>query len=670
MNAKVVFRLALAGATVGTLLVSAVAGSAGADPAPAGGAPGCDPLDEAHCLLPFPSDWFTVRDRKSATGRRVNISPEMMPKNTKGVPIDPTEFNRNDGFSPGSPILANIPGLDLGRTGAAPITDMARSLRGDAPILLINTRTGRRHPYWAELDSNATDPRRKVLIVRPAKRLAEGTRYVVALRNLRDAEGQPVEPGPAFRAMLGRRPPADPRLRERWLSLRPALGQLRRAGVGTSGLYLAWDFTTTSTRNLTERMLHMRDEAFGRLGTAAPKITIAEVRNTTPEQDPRIARRVRGWIDVPGYLDRPGGPPGSRLNYGPDGLPEPPAGSVQQAVFQCNIPHRAFSEGAARPLLFGHGLLGNETAVDGDPVKAAAAEHNVVVCGTSFLGLSADDLLFLLSITEDLSRFPAIPDRMQQAYLNFLFLGRAMIHRAGLAELPAFRDDGGKALLDRGRPLTYAGYSLGGIQGAALTAIAQDYRRALLGVPAANFSTLVHRSKLFAPFHQGIGNNYPDRLEHQVMFAAAQSLWDRGEANGYIGHLVRDPLPRTPRKQVLLHEAFGDHQVANVATEVEARSLGIPVHRPALAPGRSPDVTPLWGIRSIPRSPYRGSALIVWDSGTPAPPPGNIPPTAGHDPHNDTGNTPIARQQGFEFLVGGLVVDVCEGKPCVATPSG
>ncbi len=117
-----------------------------------GGSTPCDTLDPKQCLLPFPNDYFTVSDPSTATGRRVNFSVEAMPKNAAGVPIDPTEWNRNDGFSPGSAILAFVPGLDLGRTGAASQTDLGRSLLADAPIVLLDTATNRRVPYWAELD--------------------------------------------------------------------------------------------------------------------------------------------------------------------------------------------------------------------------------------------------------------------------------------------------------------------------------------------------------------------------------------------------------------------------------------------------------------------------------------------------------------------------------------
>ena len=41
---------------------------------------------------------------------------------------------------------------------------------------------------------------------------------------------------------------------------------LGEAGIAKSDLYLAWDFTVASERNLSERMLHIRDDAFAQLG--------------------------------------------------------------------------------------------------------------------------------------------------------------------------------------------------------------------------------------------------------------------------------------------------------------------------------------------------------------------------------------------------------------------
>jgi hypothetical protein len=77
---------------------------------------GCDPLDPSHCRYPFPSDWFARRvdlrfENPTPTGRRVRLDPRAMPRNVFGKPVDPTEWNRNDGFSPGQLIVAFVPGI-------------------------------------------------------------------------------------------------------------------------------------------------------------------------------------------------------------------------------------------------------------------------------------------------------------------------------------------------------------------------------------------------------------------------------------------------------------------------------------------------------------------------------------------------------------------------------
>ena len=81
-----------------------------------------------QCLTPFPDDFFTTPDPSRPTGHRLNYSRDMMPVNVMGVHVDPTDINRSDGFSPGSSIIVRVPGIDLAQTGAAPITDIARSL--------------------------------------------------------------------------------------------------------------------------------------------------------------------------------------------------------------------------------------------------------------------------------------------------------------------------------------------------------------------------------------------------------------------------------------------------------------------------------------------------------------------------------------------------------------
>ena len=122
---------------------------------------------------------------------------------------------------------------------------------------------------------------------------------------------------------------------------------------------------------------------------------------------------------------------------------------------------------------------------------------------------------------QDLSRFPTLVDHVQQGYLGFLLLGRAMIHPDGLSKDPAFQ---GK--LDPSA-LYYDGNSQGGIYGGALTAIAPDFERAVLGVPGMNYSTLLHRSVDFDMYANGdfegidtpvgLYDNYPSELERPLV---------------------------------------------------------------------------------------------------------------------------------------------------------
>jgi hypothetical protein len=203
--------------------------------------------------------------------------------------------------------------------------------------------------------------------------------------------------------------------------------------------------------------------------------------------------------------------------------------------------------------------------------------------------MSTKDLPNTATVLQDLSRFPTLIDHVQQGYLGFLYLGRALLHPEGLTSRPEFNKP-----VDTSE-LFYDGNSQGGIYGGSLTAIAPDFERAVLGVPGMNYSTLLRRSVDFDTYAQGdfgtdteagLYDNYPSELERPLLLGLIQILWDRGDPNGYAHHMTDDPLPNTPPHKVLLHVGFGDHQVADITTEVQARTIGAGVHRPLLGPGR------------------------------------------------------------------------------------
>ena len=182
-----------------------------------------------------------MADRSTDTGRRLNLDVDSMPRNSSGLLIDPSEYNRSDGFSPGQLIVTKVPGLDtpeaFRRTGAVPVTDLARSFDRGQPIVVINARTHRRHLIWSELDSNPTDPADVALLIRPAVNLEEGTRYIVALRNLRDASGRILRASRAFRIYRDRKRTREPVIERRRRHMESIFRTLRRADIRRHSLY-------------------------------------------------------------------------------------------------------------------------------------------------------------------------------------------------------------------------------------------------------------------------------------------------------------------------------------------------------------------------------------------------------------------------------------------------
>lgn len=678
--------LAIAAAIVAALAGAGPAGAAAAD---------CQPFAKKPCLLPFPANLFTKRDKSSATGLRVHLPAGAMPINAKGSRVKVAPYDRNDGFSPGSAIIVHIRGLDsaraFSRTGAATLRNMGRSLQKRQPIVLIDERSGKRQLIWSELDANQTSAQDINLLIHPGQNLAEGHTYVVALRNLRNARGKLIK-APAWFERLrdGRRlPRAERSQRARYSRI---FARLRKAGIGRASLYEAWDFTVASRQNLTSRMLGIRNNAFAQLGDSnladvrvqgsAPAYSITSVAALTPQ-----LKDVQGSFQVPCYLITCGlsATTGFHSSRRPDATPTQIPGNGATALFECIVPSTATAASPARISLYGHGLLGSRTEVHAGNVQDMAIEHNMAFCATDWWGLAEQDTNYDITALQNLNNFPNVVDRLQQGVLNTLFLGRLMLNPRGFASNPVFRTTPkplpaqiipgqlSRPLIDTSH-LYYDGNSQGGIMGGMTTAVAPDFQRAVLGVSGINYGNLlVQRSTDFAPFGQLLFGSYTDKSMDPVILDLIQQLWDRGDPDGYAEQMTTHPLPDTPSHTVLMQVAYGDHQVSMYSAATEARTIGASAHEPALdlSTNRGRDSDLFFGIPAIPRYPFGGSAIVIWDSGpgrVQPPPLANLAPhdsATNHDPHEDVRDTKAARTQKSDFLApGGSVVDVCGGKPC------
>ena len=128
--------------------------------------------------------------------------------------------------------------------------------------------------------------------------------------------------------------------------------KLRKAGIRRRSLYLAWDFTVASERNLTERVLHMRDDAFALLGDTdladgvvqgnAPGVHCDQRHSVNNE--PGVGMRIEGTFQVPCYLDSAGCEPGGGFRYASKRSNIPvrsDTANFRTAPFYCNVPSAA-----------------------------------------------------------------------------------------------------------------------------------------------------------------------------------------------------------------------------------------------------------------------------------------------------------------------------------------
>ena len=714
---------------------------------------GCDQIDPAQCMLPYPNDWFTKPDPASATGRRLDLNVLAMPRNTFGKPIEPAEWNRSDGFSAGAQILTVVPGMtsnkDLVPSGLPPETNLAMNSAHNLGVIVLDADTGRSWPVWVEVDqytqeagvasAGAIGQIQQDLMIHPAVNLQDGHRYIVALRHLVTDDGSPAQPSAAFLAYRnGTAPATDPRTAH----MDRVFADLAEAGWQRSGLYLAWDFTTASTANVTGRLLHIRDDALGQLGqtvqdsaagvitpgSQSPAFTVSSVTDYTPQQNSRIARQITGTYAVPCYIAPTCSPPvkcasiagqapiGSVFDdcpspgqflldpTNPDALPSQVPGQTYQAGFICNVGRTAYdNHQLLRPVEYGHGLFGSASEVNASPQEEMANNYGMMYCATDWFGFANSDVPNAVLALSDLSRFPILVDRTEQGELNFLYLQRLMIHPAGFAANPAFQYPDGTTFIDTSQ-VYYDGNSQGGIYGGTVCAVSVDVKNCVLGVPGMDYSILLPRSSdyvasqplsafnpaTFDPTNPtgqvGFSNlfdfYYPDQSQRMLLLDLIQTLWDRADPDGYASHMTATAeggrLPNTPDHHVLFQVAWGDHQVANITAEDEARTIGAASVQPGLLASRlsgnnDPDgpytyaaSAPLWGLPAITSFPFDGSAIVIFDAGpvgadgygTEPEPPADVPNFTGGDPHEAPRRACAAQQMKSAFLaVNGAVTE-------------
>ena len=580
----------------------------------------CEVLNSASCMLPYPSDVFLTQDLTRPAGfnpLRVDVDASALPVVT-GPALDPTPYNQLDGFSPTVQILMHFPGagVDLALSNASRLlppgspvsppyvdtrTHDGTSLLSNSPSLLIDTQTGERVLHFLEVDARADgNPARQSLVMRPGRALTPGRRYIVAIRDLVEVGGAPIEAEAPFAALRDDRPTTIAALESRRAHYEAEIfPELASAGVSREDLILAFDFTVQSDAALTTAVLSMRDQSYAWLGAGNAAFTVdSVVENDCSVPDQVVWRVVRGSYEVPLFLTADPevdiNSIGLQNDTDSDGIPD--QNGVTNPPYTISLPCSALEESGPipHPVLLGHGLFG----VGDDMVTGFGDFFDGTYIGgaTNWRGMSTDDLNWIVySIigigTSHLNDFPALPDRLQAGtdehpgarpddearplqHPRLLPGPRSAARRLhhgrprsiGRGSLPRIADRGRRDVLLRRQPRRHHGHV---VRGAHARRGALQCRRAghQLLDPAAALDPVPD----FDPCSTDSASTDP--MNKILGLGLIHELWVKGEPAGYV-HSWRAEVASDDKK-LLVTVAWLDKQVSNQATEIMARSLGV-----------------------------------------------------------------------------------------------
>jgi hypothetical protein len=216
---------------------------------------------------------------------------------------------------------------------------------------------------------------------------------------------------------------------------------------------------------------------------------------------------------------------------------------------------------------------------------------------------------------------------------------------------PGLLGSSGQVLFDPDQ-LTYYGISLGGIEGAVLWAEGgAPVDRAALHVGGAMWSTMLERSSNWSLFEVPLEVAIPDPADRQILFAYSQLLWDPVDPISWV-----DPLAE---RELLLQIAIHDEQVPNFTSDTLARSVGLDVLAPAVAPPQG----------LLPAEGPLTRAYVQFDPQKAAPPDSNRPAPVT-DAHTTPRDWPGQRHQVVDFLTTGAVSHFCGDAPCIPSNPG
>ncbi len=626
----------------------------------------CDPIVPDHCGFPFPSNIYLKDDDTgmNPSGKSVRFGENTLPKTLGQYPFDPANFYGSDGFSPGQAAMMYFPGGT--DTGMATPDTIASTVSADSPTILLDTSTGDLVPHWVDLDYSSKNEDERAFMIRPAIRLKDQTRYIVAIRHVVDADGNELPPSPEFKALRDGTASRHTSVNERRDLYKDIFSQLQAAGVDKKDLQIAWDYTTASKENNTRWMVAARDKALALVGDQGPEFTL-KADGVEEAPNAHTLRRITVTMHVPLFLTdgdvgqeqyKAGHTP-ARLVLGDDGLPVQ-NGMMDQDVLI--IVPNSVTDGKPHGILQnGHGLFGSRTEGENGYMAEMTDDYDWIGCATNYFGFSGDDVsLAINALGARPELFSTFFDRQVQGQINQLMVMRMMMGRIAK---DGIKDASGNVLLDPAwidpKLRAYRGDSQGGIMGTAYVAISTDVTRGLVGEPGMPYNLLLNRSQDWPAYGFILTGSYSNYLDQQIVLGLMQMGWDRAEPDGFAPYMSDNMLPNTPAHHILIHDGLGDHQVSTYAAHIIARSVGA-VNLKSNDPNQ-PLIRDVYGVEGADAPVQDQNAMVEYDFALAKEPLHNIAATDGCDPHDRVRVLTPSYEQSNEFFRTGKIDWFCNG---------
>ena len=605
----------------------------------------CDPLDPAICALPYPSSFF-LEEADTVTGYQIAYGETSLPGLVLKQHLDPWLHNEPDGFSTVSGITAYFENASL--EGAVRHWEIENYRATDVKTVLIDVETGERVPHWVELDDSAEEPEDKLLILRPAQPMRHGARHVVAIRGLVDTDGNVFAASDAFAALRDGEVTEDTDVESRRGHFEDVVfPAIEAQGFSRDELQLAWDFVTVSSEHSLGRVRWMRDDLLDFLNDGAPEYTIDEREDyDCGEEGVDIATHLGGFFETPLYTETDGA--GTLLTRDSEGMPY--RNGEASVDFTVRIPCSLATDAQSGLFLqYGHGLFGTRGEVTSGYLGELANDFGWVLGAIEWDGMTTADLPMIATMMIDTpERFSVMPERTMQGLVNAVAFLR-------LARLAFPTDENflvdGQPLVD-GERYGFYGNSQGGILGGAYVAMSPDLARGVLGVPSTPFSLVLPRSSHRDEFMPLLDYSMSPR-ERMLYLILAQTVWDPGDAAGWLRAISLEPEDDLPEKSVLIQAGIGDAQTSTVGARVMARAYQ--------AASVAPAPREIFGVEEQEGGFY-GSAIAEWSfPGTDAEPEDVVGPNPDTDTHDCVRVQPEAWEQLRDFVETGVVNQYCDG---------